>query len=110
MKTTDFKFDKKAVSYEVLEDGYAIYLDGAIWISQHGEYGKPVDKNKSYEENCLAQIEEICNATEPQENNTEQRLSALEEENANLSATLDDLLTNVIPTLMTDTTEESEVK
>lgn len=30
--------------------------------------------------------------------------------NAELSATLDDLLTNVIPTLMTDTTEESEVK
>ena len=64
MKTTDFKFDKKAVSYEVLEDGYAIYLDGEKWVEQRGQYGKPIDNSKSYEENCLAQIEELCTTVE----------------------------------------------
>ena len=96
---TDYIIDNKAVSYEITEDGYDIYLGGEKWIGQHGKYGKPVDKNKSYEENCLAQIDEICNPPEPQEDETQQRLSALEEENINLSTTLDDILTNIIPSI-----------
>lgn len=61
MKTTNYKFDGKEVSYNVTADGYDIFFGGDVWISQHGEYGKPIDKAKSYEENCLAQIEELCN-------------------------------------------------
>ena len=99
MKTTDYNIDNKVVSYEITEDGYDIYLGGEKWISQHGQYGKLVDSSKSYEENCLAQIEEICNPPEPQEDETQQRLSALEEENINLSTTLDDILTNIIPSI-----------
>ena len=103
MKTTDYKIDNKAVSYEITEDGYDIYLGGEKWISQHdnekGQFGKPKDRSLSYEENCLAQIEEICNPPEPQEDETQQRLSALEEENINLSTTLDDILTNIIPSI-----------
>ena len=99
MKTTEYKIDNKSISYEVTEDGYDIYLGGEKWISQHEQLGKPVDKNKSYEENCLAQIEEICNPPEPKEDEIQQRLSVLEEENINLSTTLDEILTNNIPSI-----------
>ena len=99
MKITDYKYDKRPISYEVTEDGYDIYLGGEKWISQHEPLGKPVDKSKSYEENCLAQIDEICNPPEPKEDEIQQRLSVLEEENINLSTTLDDILTNIIPSI-----------
>ena len=98
MINTDFTFNKKIVSYEVSDDGYDIYLGSIKWIGQHGEYGKPVDSSKSYEENCIAQIEEICKQTGIQEDETEQRLSTLEE-------ILDNILTNVIPVMA-----ENEVK
>ena len=64
MKTTDFTLDGKAISYELADNGYTVYLDGNPWIEQYdnvkGQFGKPVDMNKSYEEYCLEQIEEIC--------------------------------------------------
>lgn len=106
MKTTDFKFNEMAVAYEVLEYGYDVYLDNNIWISQHEPY-IPYP-NLSYEAGCLKQIEEICNVKEPQEDETQQRLSALEAENTNLYATIDDILTNIIPAMVAGTTEESE--
>lgn len=65
MTNTNKTFDNKPIAYEILSDGYEIYLDGKIWISQRGQYGKPVDKSLSYEENCLAQIEEITRPPEP---------------------------------------------
>lgn len=49
------------ISYEILENGYKIYLDGKLWIEQLDEYAKPIDESKSFEENCLAQLEEITN-------------------------------------------------
>ena len=106
MKTTDFKFNEMAVAYEVLEYGYDVYLDNNIWISQHEPY-IPYP-NLSYEAGCLKQIEEICNVKEPQEDETQQRLSALEAENTNLYATIDDILTNIIPAMVAGTTEERE--
>ena len=64
MKTTDFKFNGNPLSYELKDNGYIIYNDGQPWVKQlddeNGQFGKPIDKNKSYEENCLAQIEELC--------------------------------------------------
>ncbi len=105
MEQTDYKFNERSISYEVLDNGYAIYLDGVIWIEQKEPY-IPYP-NLSYEEGCLKQIEELCTPSSEgiSEQTTEQRLSALEEENAMLSATLDDILTNVIPMM----TGESEV-
>ena len=47
------------ISYEILENGYKIYLDGRIWIEQLDEYSKPYDKDKTYEENCLLQLADI---------------------------------------------------
>ena len=58
--STDKTVDNKPLSYEIFEDGYAIYLEGKIWITQRGQYSKPIDKTKSFEENCLLQIEELA--------------------------------------------------
>ena len=106
MTQTDYKMNGHELSYEIAEDGYDIYLDGRAWITQHEPY-IPYPK-LSYEEGCLKHIEEICKVEEPQEDETQKRLTALEEENTNLYATIDDLLTNIIPAMTTGTTEESE--
>ena len=58
--STDKTVDNKPLSYEIFEDGYAIYLEGKLWITQRGQYSKPIDKTKSFEENCLLQIEELA--------------------------------------------------
>ena len=65
MTNTEKTINGQAISYEIFEDGYEIYLDGTIWIKQRGQYGKPIDKDKTYEENCLAQIEKITTVVEP---------------------------------------------
>lgn len=65
MTNTDKTINEQTISYEIFDDGYEIYLDGTLWIKQRGEYSKPIDKDKSYEENCLAQIEEITTVVEP---------------------------------------------
>lgn len=57
--STDKTVDNKPLSYEIFEDGYVIYLEGKIWITQRGQYSKPIDKTKSFEENCLLQLEEL---------------------------------------------------
>ena len=75
MKTTDFKFNGSPLSYELKDNGYIIYNDGQPWVKQlddeNGQFGKPIDKNKSYEENCLAQIEELCTVPEPSKDETD---------------------------------------
>ncbi len=80
MINTDKKFYGESIAYEILEDGYMIYLDGKPWISQRGVYGKPIDKSKSYEENCLLQIEEITRQPEPSTDDVETILTELESE------------------------------
>ena len=49
----------ETISYEILENGYKIYLDGKLWIEQLDEYAKPIDATKTYEENCLLQLADI---------------------------------------------------
>ena len=70
MTNTDKTINGQAIAYKRFEDGYEIYLDGTLWIKQRGQYGKPVDSAKSYEENCLAQIEEITTVPETDPTNT----------------------------------------
>lgn len=62
MIKTNYIYDNKEVSYEVVEKGYEIYLDGKLWITQEEPY-IPYPK-LSYEENAIKQIEEICSANE----------------------------------------------
>ncbi len=53
----EYYYDDKLVTYSLSNDGYDIYLDGILWVSQHEPY-IPY-RNKSYEENAILQIEEI---------------------------------------------------
>lgn len=53
--------------YEIFEDGYEIYYDSSI-ISQRGEYSHPYDLDKSYEENCLMQLEDLSRPFNPTAN------------------------------------------
>ena len=68
-------FNDKKVGYSIEDNGYTIYLDENAWITQPDPYGKLYVPDGSYEENCLAQIEEICNTQEP-EPTTEEQLRA----------------------------------
>ena len=70
MTNTDYSIVNKQVSYEVTENGYKIYLDGQLWIHQYEPY--ILDKSKSYEENAVAQIEEIYNGFQQAVNEQEQ--------------------------------------
>ena len=54
---TNYVLDNKELSYEVLEDGYKIYLDGGDFIHQYEPYIP--NPSISYEENAIAQIEEL---------------------------------------------------
>ena len=108
MKQTDYKFNGQEVSYEVTDDGYDIYFGGILWIHQYDPYIPYPDLG--YEGSCLKHIEELVTVSEKQQVediSTEERLSALEEENSVLSSTIDDILTNIIPAIMAG---ESEVK
>lgn len=78
MVITNKTCDGKPIAYEILDDGYMIYLDGRPWIKQRGDYGKPMDTSKSYEENCLLQIEDIT--AEPKEDDIDTMLTELETE------------------------------
>ena len=70
MIQTDKTFDGKPISYKILSDGYEIYLDGVLWIRQRRENGKSISQFKTYEENCLMQIEEIVNPPKIEEKYT----------------------------------------
>ena len=52
------------VTYEILENGYKINLDGKPWIEQLEPF-IPYP-NLSYEEGCLKQIEDLCKPQEEQ--------------------------------------------
>jgi hypothetical protein len=53
---------KDRITYEILENGYIIKLDGNPWIEQTEPYIPYPEL--SYEEGCLKQIEELCRADE----------------------------------------------
>ena len=49
--------NEQEISYEVTDNGYNIYLGEALWITQYEPYIP--NKSLSYEENAIAQIDEI---------------------------------------------------
>lgn len=77
MITTDFKYNNQTLSYEVVENGYKIYLDGRLWIKQL----EPFIPNPeiSYEENALAQIEELAKPAE-EEKTLKEQVAVLEQQ------------------------------
>ena len=52
------------LSYEIVEDGYIIYLDNAPYVEQHDPYAKQFLPDEDYEANCLIHIEEIASFLE----------------------------------------------
>ena len=49
----------KVYTYEIVEDGYYIDIDGVRTIEQRGPYSKQFIQNGSYEDNAKAQIAEM---------------------------------------------------
>ncbi len=57
----EYKIDDKIVTYSVVDNGYELYLDGKLWITQY-EPNIPF-RNKTYEENAILQIEDLISAS-----------------------------------------------
>lgn len=55
------------ISYEIKNNGYNIYLDGKLWITQPEPYTNLYVPEGTYEENCLAQLAELTREPEPVE-------------------------------------------
>ena len=77
MKTTNYSIDNKQVSYEVIENGYKIYLDGKQWIHQYEPYIP--NPSISYEENAIAQIEELVAMHENAKNEQMEKEALIEQ-------------------------------
>jgi hypothetical protein len=56
--------NKERITYEILEDGYMLNLDGKPWIKQHKEHA--FYPEKSLEENAELHIEELCKEVKPE--------------------------------------------
>ena len=66
--------NKDQITYEVLEDGYMLKLDGKDWILQHKEHF--FYPELSLEENAELHIEELCKPVE--EPTVEEQIADLE--------------------------------
>ena len=52
-------------SYEIYDDGYDIFADDMVVITQRGAFSKPYDSSKSYEENCILQLDDMTKEPSP---------------------------------------------
>ena len=78
MKQTEYTINNKTVSYEIKENGYEIYLNNQLWISQQEPYIPYPELG--YEGSCLKQIEELSNTTSSEEqSDIEERVTSLED-------------------------------
>ena len=77
------------ISYEIVDNGYKIYLDGKLWIEQLDEFAKPIDANKTYEENCLLQLADITATA--QTDTLEERVTVVESAVMHIADVLADL-------------------
>lgn len=59
MKETNYKIDGKAISYLIEPNGYSIYLDNQLWMTQYDNCSKLFKADGTYEENCIMQIEDM---------------------------------------------------
>ena len=50
--------------YEIFDNGYDIYYASSV-ISQRDEYSHPYLPDGTFEENCLAQLEELTKMPDP---------------------------------------------
>lgn len=76
------------ITYEILENGYRINLNGRPWIEQI-EPAIPYPE-LSYEESCLKQIDDICKQHEEAEKAKQEQVS-LQEQITNLELAIVEL-------------------
>ena len=88
MIETIYSIDNKQVSYEVTDNGYKVYLDGQQWIHQYEPYIP--NPSISYEENAIAQIEEIYNGHQ-QALKEQQEKESLQDQITNIELALAEL-------------------
>lgn len=80
--------------YEIFNDGYDIYENDSLLISQRGPCGKPINNGATYEENCLLQLNKMAEESNSgQQMSDKERIEMLEE-------TINEILTVVIPSLV----------
>ena len=77
MRETNYLIDNKQVSYEVIDNGYKIYLDGQLWIHQYEPYIP--NPSISYEENAIAQMEELVAMHENAKNEQMEKEALIEQ-------------------------------
>jgi len=70
--------DKTRLTYDILDNGYVIKLEGKKWIEQVGEYSKPMDNSKSYEENAILQIEDLTKEVISEESEIDKNIASLQ--------------------------------
>ena len=70
--------NKTQLTYDILENGYQIKLDGKTWIEQIGEYSKPMDSSKSYEENAILQIDDLTKEVISEESEVDKNIASLQ--------------------------------
>ena len=86
-------YDNK-YKYEIFNDGYDIYENDSLLISQRGPCGKPINNGATYEENCLLQLNKMAEESNSgQQMSDKERIEMLEE-------TINEILTVVIPSLV----------
>ena len=56
--------NKERITYEILEDGYMLYLDGKPWIKQHTAH--VFYPELSLKENAELHIDELCKEVKPE--------------------------------------------
>ena len=68
---------RERITYEILENGYRINLDGKTWIEQTEPYIP--NPSISYEENAIAQIEELVAMHENAKNEQMEKEALIEQ-------------------------------
>ena len=97
-------YNDQELSYEISDDGYDIYLSGRKWMSQHEPY-IPYPQ-LGYEGSCKKQIADLIESSKHAKEVVEEKDKKIQE----LTATVDDLISNVIPELISasaNSTDES---
>lgn len=59
------KIDYKGWKYQIFSDGYELWGDNNVYITQHAPYDKNYVPDGSYEDNAKAQIDELTQPAMP---------------------------------------------
>ena len=105
--------NKERITYEILEDGYMLFLDGKAWIKQHKEH--VFYPELSLKENAEKHIEEIVASHEASIKEQQEKLEAeqkAEQEKAQLleQISLQDEAINELASLVSELMMAKEVE